>query len=796
MQALHRRALARPRGETRTRFGTRARILAAMRSWLALLSATLPVAAQGVVLPIQKAPVVALVAGDVDGDGHTDLLVGTEDHPLQLLRGGPGGQFSMPALLPGEGWKLRALALADFDGDGDLDLIAGGVSALTRLWINDGGGEFVEASGRLPETRLWVTGIAVGDLDGDKDLDVVLSNFAGRDAVYRNDGRGRFVDDSEILPKSFHSSSTVALADLDGDGALDILVGQRPDAAGRGGRNRAARNDGGKFEDVTELWMRSETGHTTGLVVVDLDGDKLPDLVVATRGLKAREPARSTVHRMAPDHHFLGPSTKRFPAGLMIAQAVAAGDLDGDGDLDLVFGNDGPDNVFLNDGDAMFTPSNALPSVVEDTRALLLVDLDGDGDLDVLTGNFEGTVRWFVNGGAGHFGDTSGGPTAVDDRGTATDRPAVNLTAVAAGKYARRAQAKSAVSERTARGAIDLALIFLADHQAEDGRWDTDVFVGGDFGDPACDGAHDVGITSLALLCFLAEGSQPNKGLHAETCARALTFLRRQQGESGWFGDGVANHAIYDHAIATLAIAEAYAMSGDDALRLPIQRALDEIEARRCPDGGFRYEAGERIGDTSVTAWCTYALVAGRDSGLEPRAGAVARSLAFLRSMTDPVTGRCGYTGRGGLSAREAGAETRFPPAETEGMTGAGVFSRILLGDDLVEHEDLRLGLTLLAGSPPRAVGAGFFDPYAWFHAAHALAQAGGDEWVAWRKAMHVAITARQQKSGGLAGSYPPDDPWGGHGGRFATTALATLALQAEYRFAQLVDPRWRRKVR
>ncbi len=753
-------------------------------------------AAQGIALPIQKAPVTALAAGDVDGNGRLDLLVAAEDHPLQILRGRPDGQFAAQ-VLPGEPGKVRAVALADLDGDGDLDIIAGGVDALTRLWSNDGGGEFVEASGRLPETKLWVTGIAVGDVDGDRDLDVVLSNFQGRDALYRNDGKGRFTDATEALPKTLQSSSAVLLADLDGDGDLDIVVGQRPDAGGRGGRNRAARNDGRRFEDATEAWMPSSTGHTTSLALADLDNDKLADLVVASRGLKAREPARCSVHRRGSDGRFLGSSSKRFPADLVIAQAVAAGDIDGDGDVDLVFGNDGPDSLYQNDGTGVFTVGSTLPRVVEDTRALLLVDLDGDGDLDVITGNFEGTVRWFVNGGAGHFGDTGGpsepGPGARTDP---TEKPTRELTAVAAKKYAWRAQAKTVVNEKTARAAIDTALIFFADHQAEDGRWDTDMFVGGDFGDPACDGAHDVGITALALLCFLSEGAHPTHGLQAETCARAVEFLRRQQGSSGVFGTGTANHAVYDHAIATLALAETYALSGDDALRVPLQRALDHLESRRCADGGFRYEPGEATGDTSVTAWCAYAIAAGSDCGIEPRAGAVGKTLGFLRSMTDPSTGRCGYNGRGGLSAREAGpVGDRFPPAETEGLTGAALFARILLGDDPAEHEDMRHGIALLAAAPPRAVGAGYFDPYAWFHCAHALVAVGGEERIAWRRALHATLVARQRKGSALAGSFDPDEPWGGHGGRFGSTALATLALQADYRFAQLVDPRWRRKV-
>jgi hypothetical protein len=193
--------------------------------------------------------------------------------------------------------------------------------------------------------------------------------------------------------------------------------------------------------------------------------------------------------------------------------------------------------------------------------------------------------------------------------------------------------------------------------------------------------------------------------------------------------------------------------------------------------------------------WCALAQIAGHDCGLSMPAGAAGRTIGFLRSMTDSVTGRTGYDTKGGLSSRLPGEpDAKFPRDQSEGMTGAALFVRLALGEDPAEHADMRSGLALLAAAKPRKDES--FDPYAWFHMAHALSQLGGDEWTQWRRALHEVLVARQRRSGDLVGSWDPDEPWGTAGGRFATTALATLTLQAEYRFKSLVDPKWRRRVK
>jgi hypothetical protein len=755
--------------------------------------------AQDASVLLPAAPATCGAAGDLDGDGDIDLVIGQEARPLTLLHNDGRGAFTIAAdaFSTNEG-NVTALTLFDADGDKDLDVLVGGVEVLTRLWLNDGKAHFVEGSARLPETKAWVSDFGAGDLDGDGDLDLVVANRAGVSSVFRNDGV-RFTVLADALPKDLVGATSLALADLDGDKDLDVVFGQRPDPSGKGGRNRAVRNDGKcTFSDATQAWMPSATDCTMGVALADVDGNGTLDLLCANRGNKPKEGARNAVHRRGDDGKFLTSAPSRYQGEAALANAVAAGDVDGDGDVDLVFGNEGFDAIYRNDGKGAFSLGEELRRWADDTRRVLLCDLDGDRDLDVVTINFDAPARCYLNSGTGQFGATAmtkTEPAPAPNPGDGGGAPAPKVTAVAAGKYASRKQGRATVNEAAPRAAINNALRFFAENQGADGVFRAVRFVGGAYGDAPVASSHDVGVTALVVLCFLAEGSHPSDGFYGEQVRDGVEWLMRQQETSGWMGPGDSHHGIYDHALATLVLAECFALSGEAAFREPLVRALAELERRRNPDGGFRYVANTSPSDTSATIWCALAQSAGQDAGIEMAPGAAARTLAFLRAMTDGDTGRTGYTDKGGLSARTKGEhEVRFPADKTEVLTGAALFTRMVLGDDPAAHDDMRKGWELLVAAPPKVDADHYFDPYGWCHIAHAMSQLGDPEWSTWRKALHEVLVRTQRSSGNLVGSWDPKDPWGYEGGRFATTALATLALQAEYRYARLVNPRWRRQ--
>jgi Tol biopolymer transport system component len=165
--------------------------------------------------------------GDLDGDGDIDYFGKRWKTGYVVQRNDGSGHFS-------EGWQLAdsqttvgGVALADFDGDGDLDaLVTNGFrdtgSHPSRLFLNDGSGQFVDSGLNLNETM--GAELAVGDLDNDGDLDVFVTNMDRPNQVWLNDG-GEFIDSGLRLGKATDLSGKPSLGDLDGDGDLDVFVG-------------------------------------------------------------------------------------------------------------------------------------------------------------------------------------------------------------------------------------------------------------------------------------------------------------------------------------------------------------------------------------------------------------------------------------------------------------------------------------------------------------------------------------------------------------------------------------------
>ena len=171
--------------------------------------------------------------------------------------------------------------------------------------------------------------------------------------------------------------------------------------------------------------------------------------------------------------------------------------------------------------------------------------------------------------------------------------------------------------------ALKDGLEWLANHQDPDGKWDTDDFMKHDPASDKCDGPgageHDVGITGLSLLAFLGDGHTTRHGLYKEKVSAGIQWLRQQQDyETGLFGEKIGHTYMYSHAIASLAMCEAYYFSKNPILKGTTQKAINFISRARNPYGAWRYESppnGDQ--DTSVTGWMVFATKAAEDGGLK-----------------------------------------------------------------------------------------------------------------------------------------------------------------------------------
>lgn len=349
------------------------------------------------------------------------------------------------------------------------------------------------------------------------------------------------------------------------------------------------------------------------------------------------------------------------------------------------------------------------------------------------------------------------------------------------------------IDNKEAFEAVRSGLHWLAAHQDASGRWSASQFMEHDpSGDP-CDGAGnpalDVGTTSLAMLAFMACGNTPSKGDYSDNVARGARWLAsKQEAASGIIGGNNCNEFIYCHSLATLALAEAYGLSGSSELRGVTQSAISYLERHRNPSTAWRYQYRDGDNDTSVVVVVWMALRAARDFGLEVGAESHGRVLTWIDAMTDPLSGRAGYTDQGGYSSRRAGDHAvRFPRPENETMTGAALFCRYLLGQSPDRTPIMNAQAQLIASKPPRS-DADAIDFYGWFYGTNALRQYGGRLWADWYAAAVKTLLHLQSKTGSARGSWNPVGVWGEDGGRIYSTAMAILTLMAPARYADMSD--------
>ncbi|MEZ4404633.1 MAG: FG-GAP-like repeat-containing protein [Kofleriaceae bacterium] len=169
--------------------------------------------------------VTALAIGDLDGDGHADLVVGQAGAPLVALLGDPAGAGILTAnaaVFSAAPRTVGALALGDLDGDGDKDVVATVAGAGPRVYLNRAGLLEDQTFVRLPPLGP-TTAVAIGDWDGDCLPDLVTAGQPSQ--ALRGAGDASQLDDGTLGP-----ASAVVGADLDDDGAADrVLIG--PDGA-------------------------------------------------------------------------------------------------------------------------------------------------------------------------------------------------------------------------------------------------------------------------------------------------------------------------------------------------------------------------------------------------------------------------------------------------------------------------------------------------------------------------------------------------------------------------------------
>jgi hypothetical protein len=324
---------------------------------------------------------------------------------------------------------------------------------------------------------------------------------------------------------------------------------------------------------------------------------------------------------------------------------------------------------------------------------------------------------------------------------------------------------------------LALSIDWLAAQQQEDGRWRSLEAENGGKGNKAL----DVGVTGLALLALLSEGHTLDHGKHKAGVAKGIQWLLEQQDKrTGLLGPSGSLYASYNHALATWALVEEYAASKDKKHKAEIQKALLQHERRRNPYKVWRYYPRDGDNDSSITGWMMLGLLAAERCGLAEIKAAKQAALSWYEEVTDPATGRVGYTRRGEGSSRNENNKAQFPAEASEALTALSVLIQLRCGKKAEQKPTVQFGLERILDLPPRwSPEKGNIDLYYWFFGSMALAESGNHDARKWNSMLIPTLNKSQIKTGKQTGSWDPIDPWSNIGGRTYMSALAVLSLSA-----------------
>ncbi len=382
-------------------------------------------------------------------------------------------------------------------------------------------------------------------------------------------------------------------------------------------------------------------------------------------------------------------------------------------------------------------------------------------------------------------------------RDSSSSMPNVNEAKVVAKKAfsARRKKRLKAQNPATAK-AIEMGLAFLAKQQNDDGSWSLDK-LDKERRESQNQMVSDTAATGLALLAFQGAGFNHKEFYYSEKMNRAVNWMKENQAENGNLyvdGDERSNKScqLYSHAIATLALCEAYGMTQDPELRDAAQKAIDFIQNAQDPKmGGWRYFSAPvamRRSDTSVTGWMVMALQSAKLAGLDVKDETFDGIDQFLGFAKDREKE---HLFRYNPAANKDNPRTRNGLEVTHSMTSVGLLMKLYTGWDRTNRRMLAGADHLLTRLPDDST-VELRDTYYWYYATQVLNHVGGDRWKKWNDKLEPLLIKSQVQNGTMAGSwdpyYPVADRWGSFGGRIYVTAMNLLNLEVEYRKLPLYE--------
>jgi hypothetical protein len=265
--------------------------------------------------------------------------------------------------------------------------------------------------------------------------------------------------------------------------------------------------------------------------------------------------------------------------------------------------------------------------------------------------------------------------------------------------------------DEATKKAVDKALKYLAEKQENDGSW------------------GNTAITGFVLLAFMANGHMPNQGDHGKAVAKGVRNLCSTAREDGYLV-GARGGNMYCHGMATLALTQAYGMTGDEDVKKVTKRAIELIVKTQNHEGGWRYDPSPTGADISVTIMQVMALRGAKDAGIHVPDKVMDDAIKYVNKCYDKRTGGYRY------QPYSAGAGYA--------RTAAGVCVLQLCGK--YDADEIKAAVEYMEKT---ADDRGHYW-YGHYYAAHALNQVGGEVWEKYYKRMRdLLLSPNYQRATG-----------------------------------------------
>jgi hypothetical protein len=384
--------------------------------------------------------------------------------------------------------------------------------------------------------------------------------------------------------------------------------------------------------------------------------------------------------------------------------------------------------------------------------------------------------------------------------------------------------------------AVRHGLLWLCRHQNPDGSWSPKSMKDRcDSRNPcfdpklAANDHYDVGLTSLAVLCFLGAGFDhrseadlvdPVRGQRhrvGEVVKKGLEWLKSHQNPDGSFS--AERPFLYNEALATMALSEAFGLSGARYWRDPAQHGVEFLvrAQRPNPSGkgawGWRYASRTEVedraratsdaeyaktlydSDTSVTTWCVMALKSAQLCGLSIDKDSLAGAVEYCRFATaaDGLVGYLDAKSAGGIVSGPYDSAFTYHPTT---MSALGMCIRIFTTHDPSDPFLELAAKRLVADKPTVTKDRTSIDYYYWYYGSLALNQLDGPDsprknsgkyWKPWNEAMVEAVLSLQDSTDRACtnGGWIASDRWGSASGAgpLYSTAMNVLTLEVYYRY-------------